>query len=185
VQFDNLKPFYEDHKAPTLQTYTAGRILGTPKLSVKDQKGQTVDITSNATIQGSFDNCTDEEKEDIKAFAETYVKAYMRFSSGYGGRGMRYINYNNMARHMVSGCDLAKRMKNAIEGLYYAADHRAEVLGMNFHQFIRMEEGVYMCDLTYTVRQNGRTGKVESDMNLRLVIRETEKGLKTENMVIY
>ena len=185
VHFDNLELYYKDYDAPTMQTYTAGRILGTPTLSVADQNGGVVDAHSDSAIQASFSNCEEERVKSIKKFAEGYVKAYVRFSSGFGGRGTRSYNYYMLDRYMVPGGELESRMKSAIDGLYWVADHRAEVKEIIYNQFICVDEGVYLCDLTYTVCQNALDGRADSNVSLRILVVETKDGLRAEAMTVY
>ena len=185
VHFENLEPYYKNYDAPTLLTYTVGNVLGTPTLSVADQNGGAVDIQSDSTIQASFSNCTEAETESLKTFVEGFVKAYVRYSSGGGGSGMRYQNYYMLDKYMVPGGELEERMKSALASLFFVVDHRAEVKEICYNQFICVDEGAYMCDLTYTVSQNAVSGRTESNVSLRILVVETENGLRAEAMSVY
>lgn len=185
IHFEHLEPYYGRYAAPTMRTYTAGQVVGAPMITVTDQYGTAVDAGEEGELQYHYGNCSPEEIEALEKFAQAYITRYARFSSGWGGKGNRYNNYWNLSRYMVPDGELSLRMKAAIESMYWVADHRVKVMDVDYHQFIRMEQGVYMCDLTYTVNQRIRNGTAESSVNLRLVVVETAYGLRAEAMTIY
>jgi hypothetical protein len=53
------------------------------------------------------------------------------------------------------------------------------------NQLADIGEGRYFCDVTYIVETVGREGAVETTNNLKLIILETENGLKIEAMTRY
>lgn len=185
IHFEQLEPYYERYAAPTMRTYTAGQIVGTPKMMVKDQYGENVDISRTDELQYRYGNCSQEEIERLEKFALGYVTRYARFSSNWGGKGNRYNNYWNLSQYMVPNGELSTRMKAAIESMSWVTNHRVEVMNIDHHQFVCMGEGVYMCDLSYTVRQRIRNGTAENTVNLRLVVVQTAYGLRAEAMTIY
>lgn len=185
IRFQVLEPYYDTYDAPTMLTYTTGRILGEMELNARDLNDGVVDMETAATLQTTFCNCSYEQVEALEKFGQTYVEYYVRFSSAWGGKSNRYYNHNKLASCIVPGSDLAARMKGAIDAIYWVGDHNAKIKSTTFNQLIRLEEGVYMCDLSYTVDQKIRGGRADSTVNLRLIVVETEKGLKAESMLVY
>lgn len=185
IKFRQLEPYYEAYNAPTMRTYTTGQILGTPQVTVRGLQDEPVDIQTKEEIEATYCNCGEEEIARVKTAAESFVKAYVRFTSAAGGRNNRYYNYNQLAKNMVPGGDLARRTKSALDAMYWVGDHRAKIKGVEYHQFICLQDGVYMVDLTYTVNQQVKKGKADSSVNLRLVLTEIDGVLKTESMLTY
>ena len=52
------------------------------------------------------------------------------------------------------------------------------------HLYIRLDQK-YLVDLTYEVDTTGKEGVVRTTTNARLLIAETDKGLKVESIIIY
>lgn len=185
IWFEQLEPYYEAYNPPTMRTYTTGQILGIPVVSVRDMNDDPAQIQTMEEIQATYCNCTGEETVAVKKAAEAFVKAHVRFSSAAGGRGYRYYNYQQLAKHMVPGGDLARRMRSALDAMYWVGDHRAKITALKHNQIIRLQTGAYMCDLTYTINQQVRGGRADSSVNLRIVLVDVDGILKAESMLIY
>ena len=174
-----------EYDLPTLCTYTAGPILGTPVLTVQDEEGNPVTIDENTDLQQYLKNCSQEELDGVKDFVADYVEAYMNFTSVTGGQGSMRRNLSKLQSYMVPDSKLSQRMEEAIVGLLWVTDRRADVNHIDIHRTLRLEEGRYVCDLTYVVDTRDFSGKKQSSTTITLIIVETENGLKAESMTTH
>lgn len=185
IPFRRMEDFSEKYSAPTLKTYSAGPIFGTVMLSATTPQGDPVDIGDQSAIQDGYRNYTEEEQTSLDKFMTGFVNAYVRFSSGRGGNGNRYYNYYNLSLHLVPDGELKTRMKDAINGMTWVMDRGTEVVGLETNQYIRLDGGAYLCDVTYTVTRKLSSGQDTSSVNIRVIVVKTDGGLKAEAMTIY
>ena len=85
----------------------------------------------------------------------------------------------------MTGSDLAKRLETAIAGLQFGQSQGDEVVSITAHHQMRLEEGRYLCDITYEVDTTGKEGVVRTTTSAKLIIVQTSDGLKLESMNIY
>ena len=97
----------------------------------------------------------------------------------------RYDNYYDLAKLIVLGSDLDKRLKDALDGLQYAQSKGDQIDTITIHHFIDLGDGKYLVDLNYLVNTTGLAGVVQTSNNLKLVITKTATGLKTEALYSY
>lgn len=185
IQYESAKEYYEQYDLPTMCTYTAGPILGTPVLTVEDAEGNPVTIDENTDLEQYLKNCSQEELDAVKEFTDDFVEAYMNFTSVTGGQGSMRRNLNDLKSHMVPDSKLAQRMEEAVVGLVWVTDRRADVNRVDIHRTLRLEEGRYVCDLTYVVDTRDFSGKKQSSTSVTLIIVETDDGLKAESMTTH
>ena len=185
IPYESAKEYYKDYDLPTKTTYTAGPILGTPVLTVTDAEGNPVTIDETTDLEKYLQNCSQEELDAVKTFTKNYVKAYMNFTSVTGGQGSMQRNLSKLKGYMVSGSKLAQRMEEAVVGLLWVTDRNAALNRVDIHRTLRLEEGRYVCDLTYVVDTRDFSGKVQSSTTITLVLVETDDGLKAESMTTH
>lgn len=185
IQYESAKEYYEKYDLPTLCTYTAGPILGTPVLTVQDEAGNPVTIDETTDLQQYLKNCSQDELDAVEDFVADYVEAYMNFTSVTGGQGSMRRNLSKLQSYMVPDSKLSQRMEEAIVGLLWVTDRRADVNRIDIHRTLRLEEGRYVCDLTYVVDTRDFSGKKQSSTTITLIIVETENGLKAESMTTH
>lgn len=183
IEFEELEEFYGDYELPTMSTYLAGPCLGEIKLTVTDPNGNEVTIDEQTDMNIFVDNCTQEQITALDGFVNEYIKRYVTFTSSVNDA--RYENYASLVEYMVPESKLASRMFDAIEGLYYAQSYADEIVSITIHHRVDMGNGRYMCDVTYLVDTTGREGVVQTTNNVKIIIVETDDGLKAEAMTSY
>jgi hypothetical protein len=183
IPYPILADLYDDYDLPAMVTYTVGPFLGEGKLEVTDAAGTPVNITSETDMNAFANNCSEGASAAAKAAAESFILRYVDFTSCTNNDTMG--NYNRLKEHMVPGGALAKRMYEAIVGLYWVTDRHATVTGLEFHNYLNLGDDRYLCLLTYTVDTTDFAGSIQAVSNVMLFLKQTDAGLKAESMISY
>ena len=97
----------------------------------------------------------------------------------------RYDNYDALLPYMNPGSDLASRTKNALEGLAFGRSNLDQVTSITTNKSIRLDENRYVCDITYVVNSLRYVGWVQSTTNVKVIIVNTDDGLKADTLITY
>ena len=181
IHYPLVEEFYDTYSLPTMVTYTAGPFLGEGALTVTDPAGNPVSITEETDMDVFLNNCTASEISALDDVIKNYIQCYMDFTSCTGSDTTG--NYNRLAKYMVPGGELAKRMKNAIDGLYWVSDRGAKLASVTTGHYISIGEGRYLCDVTYVVDIKTFNGDVQTTASVKLIFLQTANGLKAESML--
>ena len=120
---------------------------------------------------------------ELESFVEEFLDAYVIFAGC--ANDSRYANYSNVIRYVVPESNLAKRMKEALDGLQYAQSRGDEVDTVTFHHLVQLSQEAYMCDVTYLVNTTGREGVVQTTTNVKMVLVRSGDKLLVESMIGY
>ena len=183
IEYELLADFYDDYDLPYLVTYQSGPVLGESVLTVKDAQGNDVVIDEEADRSEYLHNCTELEISQLDAIVSDFVSSYVDFSSRKGGDS--YANYNDLCKYMVPKGELAKRMKEAIAGLSWVTDRHAELTALQITHYVNIGSGRYLCDVTYDVDTSNYSGSIHVTNHAKLIILETDSGLRVEVMAGY
>lgn len=183
IPYEELEEYAKDYKLPHRMTYSYGPFLGDLEMQVQDQSGREVVLTEETDYSQYFHNCSEEESQQLNELTEKFVRRYIAFT-GCANRA-RIDNYNNLMYCVVPNSDLADRLLNAIAGLRYAQSKGDKVASITAHHQIRLEEGRYLCDVTYEVDTTGYNGVVRTTTNAKLMFVQTGSELLVEALIIY
>lgn len=183
IPYPILAEYYEEYDLPAMVTYTAGPYLGEGALTVTDPAGNAVTMDPDMDMNVFANNCSQAEIDAVKAASEGFVQSYVDFTSCTGNDTMG--NYGRLKTRMVSGGELAKRMYEAIVGLYWVTDRHASITGLDIHNYVNLENDRYLCCLTYTVDTTDFAGATQATSSIKLVLLQTTDGLKVESMISY
>lgn len=183
IPFAALEAFYDDFTLPTMVTYTADSFLGSLTLEVTDRDGNPVEITEETDMDALLPDCAGEELSALDAFVGEFLKRYVSFTGSANGEASG--NYARLLKYLVADSALAQRLRTAIDGLNYAQSNGDTIREISVNQCVDLEEDRYYCDLTYVVETLGRKGAVSTTNNLKLIILDTEDGLRVEAMTRY
>lgn len=181
-QYEILSEFYEDYQLPHIVTYQAGPILGQPEAVITDPEGQAVTIDENTDWNVFINNCSEEELAEIDSFLEDFIDSYVDFTSS---KDNRFTAYRDVIGYMVSGGTLADRMKRALDGLQYNHIQDAYVLDITVHNCVDIGNDRYMVDMTYDANVNKYEGYYVESNNLKIILVQTNSGLRAEAMTSY
>jgi len=183
IPYATLEDFYGDFPLPTMVTYTADAFLGSCAMTVTDRNGNAVEIGEDTNFDLLLPECTAEEREAIDELMEQFLARYVAFTGS--SKGTASGNYNRLIRHLVPDGTLAKRLYTAIDGLNFGQSMRDTIQEKTVNQYANLGDGRYFCDISYVVETVGKKGAVEMDYNLKVVMLETDLGLRVEAMTRY
>ena len=130
-----------------------------------------------------FHNCTAEQIQELDDFTAAYVDRYVAFTGSR--KNTRNTNYKKLIEYVVIDSDFATRLKDALDGLQFGQSQGDVVVSLVANHQVRLEEGRYLCDITYEVDTTGKKGVVRTTTNAKLIVVQTDDGLKVESMSIY
>lgn len=183
IHYPEIEDYYGDYPMPTKVTYTFGPFLGDVEVKAVEADGSELDLNSEIDYRRFYLNTTPEEIAALDELTEQFVQRYVTFT-GSANRA-RQENYNNLMAYVVPGSDLASRMQEAIEGLYFAQSKGDKVASITPNLMLRIDDGKYLCDITYEVDTTGFNGVVRTTTDAKLTVVQTANGLKVESMRIY
>lgn len=183
ISYNTLEEFYGDYPLPTMVTYTADSFLGNVAMTVADRKGNAIEITEDTNYDLLLPECSEEELEAIDELMEQFLTRYVAFTGSSSGTAGG--NYNRLIRHLVPDGELAQRLYTAIGGLYYAQSLRDTITSTTVNQYAKLGNGRYFCDVSYVVETVGKKGPVEMPYNMKVIMLETDVGLRVEAMTRY
>ena len=183
VPYDQIAEYYDDYEIPYRVTYTVAPVLGEMDVVITDPAGNQVTFDEYTDWTPYFNNCTEAEVSALDAFSEDFVARYVAFTGS--NRNSRYVYYNRLLSCVVKDSDFARRLWEAIEGLEFGQSMSDKIVSIATHHQVRLEEGRYLCDITYEVDTTGNKGVVRTAINAKLIVAQTEAGLKVEAMTVY
>lgn len=176
IPFALLAEFYDDDALPLphMLTYDTGLYLTEPEILVTDPAGQPEEELSEERFT---DNCSPEDREALIELADRFVRAYILYSSNVDGNYSG--NYFRLAKMIVPGSTLQKRMRYAVAGLGWAGSRGEDLKSITYHHFMDLGGGYYLCDLSYENESRGTRGWVATTNNIKLIMVRGEELLVT------
>lgn len=183
IHFPEIEDYYDDYDMPYQVTYTAGPVLGQLELTVADPQGDPVEVDENTDWSFLYHNCTADEASALDDFTEVLVERYVAFTGS--NKNTRHTTYKKLMEYVVADSSLAERLKTAIAGLQYGQSKGDKVVSITTHHQMRLEDGKFLCDITYEVDTTGKQGVVRTETSAKLIVVQTDSGMKLESMNIY
>ncbi len=182
IPYEDIEEYYDDYDLPCQVTYEAGPLLGEFEMAVTNADGSAASFDENTDWSAYYLNCTADELKALDDFTALFLERYVAFTGS--NKNTRHTTYNALVQHVLEGSDLATRLKDAIAGLQFGQSKGDEIVSIDTHLHIRLDDK-FLVDMTYEVDTTGKEGVVRTTTNARLLIVETEKGLKVESIIIY
>lgn len=186
MEFELLEDFYGKYDAPmfTVNIYEFGPFLGEqPEILVLDAEGEPF-VYDESFDPNSLILLNDAAfKQELTAFTNDFLKAYIVFAGC--ANDQRYANYYNVSAYIVPGSNLAKRMKEALDGLQYAQSMGDVLDTVTVHHLVELNQETYMCDVTYLVNTTGRQGVVQTTNNAKIIVVLRDGKLLVDSMIAY
>ena len=183
IAYDAVEEFYGDYTLPTKVTYAVDGFLGDLALEVTDAAGNPVEITEETDLNQFLPACSSQKVSELDTFVNGFLKRYVIFTGSANDAAS--INYVRLKEYLIEGSDLAQRLYSAIDGLNFAQSHGDTIQEVIINRYMDMGGDRYFCDVTYIVQTIGTKGAVNTTNNLKLIILNTEDGLKIEAMTRY
>lgn len=186
MEFSAYGDFYKKYDLPmfVVNTYEVGPFLGeTIQPEVYDPAGMpfVYDETFDPNVLlPQLDTALEQE---LDAFVADFLEAYVVFAGC--ANDARYSNYHELMKYVVPESNLAQRMLDALDGYLYAQSKGDKVAGITIHHLLPLEEGKYLCDVTYLVDTIGNEGVVQTTTKCRITIVRSGDKLLVESKIIY
>lgn len=183
VKYEALKQFYDEYDLPAIVTYEAGPFLGSFEMEVTDPEGELFDLEKVDDRNKLAENCDPEIVEELDDFVDLFVNRYV----AYAGGSNKHTDSNlaSLLKIIVPGSEYAERMNGAWYGQLYTQSYGDKIVEINNNYFFQLEEGKYVCDVTYLVDTTGKQGVVRTTNNVRIVVVETNVGLRVLTVYSY
>ncbi len=180
-----LEEFYDDDFAlPYMETYHVDNFVGDITFTLTNEAGEIVELAEGVIDEQLFtDNCTQQEKADIKTISDNFITNYVLFMSS--ANGFIWSNYSAVMQYVVPDSDLALRIAEAVEGQTYASSRGDDIVSITLNGCMDLNGGNYYADVTYVVDTTGQKGVVQTTTNLKLIISQTDNGLKVAAIASY
>lgn len=178
IRFNLPQEYYELFDMPTMVTYKAGPFLTDATLSVTDPDGNPIVITDDTDMNIFLPGCSEEDIAQLDIIANDYINDYVSFISVSNSDTQG--NFQRLKEHIVPGGDLEKRFRAAIDGLYWVSDRHASVSNIEISHQMEIEEGRYLCYVTYVVNTNTFSGPSQTTNHEIMTFVQTKNGLRTE-----
>lgn len=178
IPYTMLEEFYDEgFSLPCMVTYHVENFVGDISLTVSNEAGETVELPEGETDQHFFtDNCTEQEKSEIKAIVDNFITNYVLFMSS--ANGFVWSNYSAVIQYVVPDSELAIRLAETVEGQIYASSMGDDIVSITLNDSMNLGAGNYYADATYVVDTTGQKGVVQTTTNLKLIVSRTDSGLK-------
>lgn len=183
IIYEEIEDYYDDYELPYRVTYAAQPIMGEMNVVITDPAGNEVTFDETTDWTQYFHNCSAEETQELDDFTAAYVDRYVAFTGSR--KNTRNNNYKKLIEYVVADSDFATRLKDALDGLQFGQSQGDKVVSLVANHQVRLEEGRYLCDITYEVDTTGKKGVVRTTTNAKLIVIQTDDGLKVETMSIY
>lgn len=179
-----LKDFYADYDTlPYMATYKVGPYLGEMEITITDAEDNPVTPEQATDEAFILDNCSSAEQDTLDNLVTAYIDSYVRFSTNADGALNQ--NYEAILTYIVPESDLAQRMEDALGGLKWVKNQKAEVLSKTTHYRTRLAGGLYLYDISYEVAVTYQGSTTTTTENVRFILSQTPEGLKVEKMLNY
>lgn len=183
IEYTALDGFYDDYDLPTMVSYGADNFLGEGLVEVTDQDGKTVEITDQTDMNDLLPGVTQQESDAIAAFTEQFVQLWVRFSGSQKNNAV--YNFYQIKNILSSDGVLSERLRSAIDGLAFGQTNGASVEDVVINRIVPLEDGTYMCDMTYLVRTVGKKGPVDTSSNMKILIVTENEAYRVKSMERY
>lgn len=183
IPYPALTDFEGQFDMVHLVRYGADQFLGQPEVQILDRDGNALKIREDTDLNGFIPLCDNREADQLDADLRTFLSCYVAFT----GSANREIqgNYARLQSCLVKNGALAQRLRKAFDGLQYAQSYSDTIREITVHQYYRISDERYLCDVTYVVDTVGRHGLITSENNMKVVFLKTADGLKVEALSSY
>lgn len=183
IIYEEVEEYYEEYDMPYRVTYEAGPFLGQMEISATDADGNPVTFDENTDYSAYYLNCTAEETQALDAFTAEVLDRYIAFTGS--SKNTRYGAYKSLIEIVVPDSDLASRLEDALEGLQFGQSKGDEIVSIETHYQLRLDEGEYVCDVTYELDTTGKNGVVRTTSSCKLTVVENSGELLLESINFY
>jgi len=162
---------------PTQVRYETGALLYDTELQVCDPTGRV--FSEKEQNEASYlDNCSPERREQMLAFAQSFVSGYVHFTSVK-------TDFNLLKSLMVPGSAIDRRLDQAVGENWWSGAGRCTLLEVRPNCCLDLGDGRFLLDLSYETETQELNSLVHDVYNARLALLEQNGKLLAEHFFNY
>ena len=169
---------YDDLEGlPTMLRYEARPLLGEARLRVFDASGRELS-PEEQNEDYYLDTCTPEQKEQMQAFAELFVRRYVNFTA-------YRADYHQLKAMLAPGSAAARRLEQAVGEQWWSGSNSCELLSTGVKHCVDLHDGRLLLDLSYDTETTNIGDPVVGTYSMRLLLIEQNGQLQAVHIFNY
>lgn len=178
IRYAALGECYDDLEGlPTMLRYEAGPLLSAATLRVFDASGR--ELSPEERNEDCYlDNCSAERKEQMRDFAELFVRSYVNFTA-------YRADYHQLKAMLAPGSAAAKRLDQAVGEQWWSGSSTCDLLSNRVRHCVDLGDGRLLLDLSYETETTNAAGTVTATYSMRLVLIEQGGALQAVHIFNY
>lgn len=162
---------------PTQVRYETGALLYVAELEVCDPSGRILPAEEQNEAH-YLDTCSPERKEQMLAFAQSFVSGYVHFTSVKS-------DFNLLKSLVVPGSEIDRRLNQAVGENWWSGAGRCTLLEVRPNCFLDLGDNRYLLDLSYETETQELNTLVHDVYNARFALLEQNGKLLAEHFFNY
>ena len=119
-----------------------------------------------------------EQKEQMQAFAELFVRRYVNFTA-------YRADYHQLSAMLAPGSAAAKRLDQAVGEQWWSGSSTCDLLSSRVRHCVDLGDGRLLLDLSYETETTNAAGTVTATYSMRLVLIEQDGALQAVHIFNY
>ena len=178
IRYAALGTCYDDLEGlPTMLRYEARPLLGETSLRVFDASGRELS-PEEQNEDYYLDTCTPEQKEQMQAFAEQFVRRYVNFTA-------YRADYHQLKAMLAPGSAAARRLEQAVGEQWWSGSNSCELLSTGVKHCVDLHDGRLLLDLSYDTETTNIGDPVVGTYSMRLLLIEQNGQLQAVHIFNY
>ena len=162
---------------PTMLRYESGPLLSEASLRVFDASGRELS-PEEQNEDYYLDTCTPERKEQMRAYADLFVRHYVNFTA-------YRADYHQLKAMLAPGSAAATRLEQAVGEQWWSGSSRCELLSARVKHCVDLGDGRLLLDLSYETETTINGDPVTATYSMRLVLIELNGALQAVHIFNY
>ena len=162
---------------PTQLRYETGALIYDTELTVCDPSGRVLPEEEQSEAF-YLDNCSPERREQMLAFAQSFVSGYVHFTSVK-------TDFNLLKSLVVPGSEIDRRLNQAVGENWWSGAGRCTLLEVRPNCCLDLGDGRYLLDLSYETETQELQELVHDIYNARFALLEQNGKLLAEHFFNY
>lgn len=159
---------------PVKYTYSTGINLGEQEISIIMPDGSSVPYTEEIDEDLFTDNCSTQQKDELKTFFDDFLYFYVRFTSGAEGDNIG--NFLNVAAYAEYDSELYDRLDQAWRGLIFASSRGDSIKSLTLDRCMDVGGGYCVSQVTYLIDTLGFDGLVTTTNTMKILTLQHDDG---------
>ena len=174
-EYESLRQLYGEYEnMPLLYDFVSGSWIGDAEIVIRDGQGT---VLSEEQLCESYylSNLSGEEKTLVEDFGTEFIHRYVDYGAVNGGNF--FYNFSRLKAVMDPYGELYARVNSGWGGIFYTSTKYCEILSLEVNFSTKLQEDLYLVDLSYETETQGLADPVRSDNNARVLVIRDDHGV--------